>query len=90
MARVPVDLNNEFSVKDKKLIFIFSLFVPHISGSMNSRERVVIISAYPLTASVMPKNEGSGTTGSPKKVRPKKKEKMPSNFNKFHFSTCNI
>ena len=72
MARVPVDLNNKFSVKDKKLIFIFSLFVPHILGSMNSRERVVIISAYPLTASVMPKNEASGTTGSWKKVRPEK------------------
>ena len=64
MARVPVDLNNDFRVKHKKLIFIFSLFVPHISGSMNSRERVVIISAYPLTVPVMPKNEASGTTGS--------------------------
>ena len=64
MARVSVDLNNKFSVKDKKLIFIFSLSVPHILGSMNSRERVVIISAYPLTAFVMPKNEASGTTGS--------------------------
>ena len=28
--------------------------------------------SYPLTASVMPKNEASGTTGSWKKVRPKK------------------
>ena len=49
-----------------------------------------MISAYPLTASVMPKNEASGTTGSQKKVRAEKNEKMPSNFDKFHFSTCNI